>query len=50
MKTAVDKGRQVCSQLDASIMQTFHLESGEVRFVCACLQSGQLSAAPGSSW
>ena len=28
-------------------MQTFPLESGEVRFVCAGLQSGQLSAAPG---
>jgi hypothetical protein len=45
----VDKGRQVCSQLDTALMQTFSLESGEVRLVCAGLQSGQLSAAPGPS-
>ena len=31
---AVDKRRQVCSQLDATFMQTIHLESGEVIFVC----------------
>jgi hypothetical protein len=45
----VDKRRQVCSKLDAIIVQTFPFESGEVRFVCVGLQSGQLFAAPGSS-
>jgi len=33
----VDKRRQVCSQLDATFMQTIHLKSGEVMFVCTGL-------------
>ena len=45
----MDKRRQVCSKLDAIIVQIFPFESGEVRFVCVGLQSGQLSAAFGSS-
>ena len=30
----MDKGRKACSKLDETIVQTFPLESGEVRFVC----------------
>ncbi len=34
---AVGKRRQVCSQLDATFMQTIYLNSGKVMFVCTGL-------------
>ena len=46
---AVDQGRQVCLELDATVLPTFYPESGEVGSVCFGLQPGQFSAASGPS-
>jgi len=45
----MDQGREVCSELDETVMQVVRLESGEACAFRTGLQSGQLSSTAGSA-